>query len=330
MKSISVLIMLTLMSTTLHAQRVTELFEKGKFEKAEKYCSKQKGEMQAVCYKELAEAYYSMEDYDKAAIFYGKTDNPKEGYLNIADAYLAEEHYEKASIFYEKTDNPSKNLLKIAEIYLDNKEYENAAVLYSKTKNPMDGYLKIAGALYLEEKYESAASFYEKTDNPDSGYLKIAEACIDKKEYEKAADYFARTGDPNTGYKRIARIYLLNNNQDKAKEYYTKTVDNPTEYLVNTWIYSTLIREFNYSFLLANRDQKLMSRLNEILKESQEALGKDMVIKLFESVHKEYQGKWLDLMDAQRNGKSVRQYDIELNMKIALYLNTIVVKLKNG
>ena len=355
---LSLIILVGIIPTNLNAQKITELFKKEQYEKAEKYCAKQKADKQIACYKELADAYFGIQDFEKAAEFYPKTNNPEEGYLKIAKHYFIKEAYEKAAEYYAKTNNSEKAYLKIADIYFAKDEFEKAAEYYVKTSYPKNGYLKIAEA-YLNKKdcekaagyyiktenpktgylkiaehylnnneYDKAAEYYSKTEYPKTGYLKIAEAYINNKEYEKAEEYYAKTEYPKKGYLKIAEHYIFYNNREKAEEFYKKTIDNPTEYLVDSWINLNLIRNFNYTSLLVNKDVILTNKLNEILTNCQTELGKDMLINILESVHKVYEEKFFDLLDKQSSGKSVREYDISLNMTIAKYLNAIINNLK--
>ena len=72
---LSLIIAVGLIPGSLKAQKITKLFEKEQYEKAEQYCAKQKGEKQNDCYKELADAYFENADYKKASEYYEKVGN---------------------------------------------------------------------------------------------------------------------------------------------------------------------------------------------------------------------------------------------------------------
>ena len=73
--TIILIIIIGFFTFPLNAQKVTKLCEKGQYEKAEQYCAKQKSEVQKQTYLELAEAYFNINNYEKAATFYENASN---------------------------------------------------------------------------------------------------------------------------------------------------------------------------------------------------------------------------------------------------------------
>ncbi len=125
---IGIIILIGLIPEYSNAQKVTKLFEKGKYDKAKEYCEKQEGEKQQNCYKELADAYFGKKDYKKAS----------ELYENIANTYFEKAFYEKASELYEKAffnnkEKLNEKYIKIAQLYIEVSNYDKADGYYLKS-----------------------------------------------------------------------------------------------------------------------------------------------------------------------------------------------------
>ncbi len=246
-----------LIPENLIAQKVTKLFEKGQYEKAEQYCLKQTGEKQNLCFTELAEAYFKEKKYDKASEFYAKTNKSKEGYLKIADACFSVQNLEKSALFYEKADDYeglerigdayidqkacdkaveyyekaySDNNEKLtecynktADAYLKNYNFEDAEIYYKKANNKI--YTEKFGNVYLEQKkYDKAKEYFEKAFSEDTAklkesYIKIADAYFDIRRFNKASHYYFKA-DYRAGYEKIGNYYFEDEDYETAAYYY--------------------------------------------------------------------------------------------------------------
>ena len=230
------IIFLLLKPSGIFAQKVTKLFESGQTEKAEQYCLKQKAEKQKACYTELADAYFGVENYEKAAELYAKSGNPDEGYKKIAKVFFDNEDFENAVQYYSKTSNPDEGYLLIAGVFFNKQDFENAAVYYAKTKDPESNYIKIANAYFDKNDYENAAMFYEKGNNSRKGYLQVADKLINSGNYDEAIKLYGK-GD---GFNEL--IDLGNNlfKQGKyleAKKSYNEALNGESEFFLfqNMW-----------------------------------------------------------------------------------------------
>ena len=223
---LGIMLLVCLIPTRLNAQKATSLFEKGKYEKAEQYCSKQKGEDQKSCYKEVAECYFKIENHDKAAECYAKTNNSKDGYYKIANAYFDLDSLEVAAEYYARTDKSKDGYLKVANAYFTKKNLEKAAEYYAKTDQYNDGYLKIANAYFDIQNYIKAEEFYTKTDNFTEGFQKIADIYFTTENYEAASKLFRKIG-----------------NEEKAEECLSLIIIKYTAMLIRGQIGEEIVRE---------------------------------------------------------------------------------------
>lgn len=220
---IRIILLILINNHLTYSQKITELCEKGKWDKAEEKCMKLTGEEQQNAYRELAEAYLKADNIEKANEFYGKTKDPENGYLEIAEIYFSRKNYDKAREYYSKTNNPAKGYFKIAEVYFNRGDYEKSAEYYAVTDNPENGYLKIAEEYFKNAKYDKAAEYFSKTKNPVDGYFKIAEALFNIHDYEGAIEYYSKTNDPNAGYIMVAEAYFDKKDFKNAAKIYSKT-----------------------------------------------------------------------------------------------------------
>ncbi|MCK4664979.1 MAG: tetratricopeptide repeat protein [Bacteroidales bacterium] len=273
---LSLIILIGLIPWCSNAQKVTKLFEKAQYEKAEQYCAKQKGEKQKDCYKELADAYSKVENYEKAIKYYEKVfvDNKEklnESYLKIANAYFDKSNYEKASEFYAKTDESKEGYLKIANTYFENKNYEKASEFYAKTDKSKEGYIKIADAYLKKGKYNKAEELYAEADKSKEGYIKIADAYFEKENYKKAIKYYEKAGQGKNEYQKVADAYYEKNDYENATCFYEKALNHYKEINEQNKLkecYLGLANTFaNIAINLQDKSKNIMKEIEDAEKE---------------------------------------------------------------
>jgi tetratricopeptide (TPR) repeat protein len=272
---LSLITAIGLIPGNLKAQKVTKLFEKEQYEKAEQYCAKQKGEKQNDCYKELADAYFENADYKKAGEYYEKVGN-KEGLKKIADVYFTDGDYEKAIDYYN-----------------------NAGELEKET------YTKVADASFENTDYKKAGEYYEKVDNKE-GLKKIADVYFADGDYEKAIDYYNNSGElEKETYTKVADAYFENADYKKAGEYYEKVGNKDAS--AASWIkYSeaSIYSEID-SYRYNKDEQKYKENISKIIIE----VGDANFIVAINLIINNLMDEVLNLMEMELEGKSV--YGIE-------------------
>jgi len=105
----AVFIVAILMSNQVNAQKVTKFFIAGEYEKAEKYCAKQKKEKRTNCYNELAGAYYDSAMYVQSAHAYANANNAEKV------KQIVQNYNDSINYYNNKLVEANKNREKAAE-----------------------------------------------------------------------------------------------------------------------------------------------------------------------------------------------------------------------
>lgn len=246
---------ITFLSNNSYAQKIEKFFLKGKYDKAEEYCQKYKGDKGSI-YFELAEAYYKISKYKKAAIAYQKSNKEKTGLKKIQNHYLSKFNFDSATIYCKMLNDKDCNLINkdAANYYLEKKEYSKAIKYASKGSFP--SILQQIGNTYTNrEKIDSAAicfslisdkslkeklfkklsticfdkkhlssslQFAQKTDpiNKKNLINKIGNSYLKKQQYDSAASCY-KLSDSKYGMNKIGDIFFKKGDYKKAQEYYS-------------------------------------------------------------------------------------------------------------
>lgn len=279
LKGIILIVLIGFTTFSLNAQKVTKYFEKGKYDKAEKYCSEQEGDFQKECYTELADLYFGVKNYDKASIFYEKSKSYKEGFVKIGDVYFAEKDFTKAFEFYSKVDY-DEGIIKIGDYYFD-AENNDEALTYYKKISYSDGISKIGDVHFNKSEINTAQDLYELAYENDKiklneKYLKIANFFFNNSNLDTAKTYFelCYSSDKKSlsdSYKKIGDEYLNSEKYIKAIEYYEKAFDDDKttlntyyEKIANIYFDEFLFEQANELYIKAGLVEKAKECDNNI------------------------------------------------------------------
>lgn len=272
LKETILIILIGFVSFNLNAQKVTKYFEKGKYDKAEEYCSEQEGDFQKQCYTELADLYFGVKNYDKASIFYEKSNSFKEGFAKIGDVYFADKDFVKAFDFYSKVDY-DEGIIKIGDYYFNEKKYDEALTYY-KEANYSAGISKIGDIYFDKTEINTAQKYYELAFENDKlllneKYLKIANFYFNNSNLDTAKTYYElcySTDKKNlsNSYKKIGDEYFNSEEYTKAVEYYEKafiddksTLNTYYEKIANIYFDKFYFEEAKLLYSKANLTQKV-------------------------------------------------------------------------
>lgn len=128
-------------------KKLDRLIEDGKLKKAEEYCLKLKGQKQQEGWKAVADAYFSLGDFEKAAQLYDNAgeDGRNDGYKDIAEAYAAKNDLETSLEFYKKIPHSGGLAMiygRMGDVYNEKGEKEQAKNFYQKAVDEYELILK--------------------------------------------------------------------------------------------------------------------------------------------------------------------------------------------
>lgn len=218
--------------TAMAQGKIDKLIAKGDYQKAEQYCEKQSGESRKECFSKLADAYYTLEYYDKASAYYEKAGNI-DGFRKLGDIYYEKKQYDESEEYYEKAyaENSEKlvsSYIRLAEAYYEIEDYEKSARLYTKS-DYHPGYIKMGNVHYEKQEYKKAVEYYEKARIDTLGRLKesytwIADAYFEDANYKEAEEFYKKAGNKK-GIENIGDYYFENNEIEKTSELYNITAE---------------------------------------------------------------------------------------------------------
>lgn len=179
-------------------------------------------------------------NYDLAAKYYEKSDDPKEGFLLIAKAYQEKKDFIKTLDYYQLTKDPKTGFLSVVFDVLDYKfsgsatdNLETIQKYLDKLENPREIYLYIADNLLEKKKYTYARVFYHKAPSNDAGEntknygdVKTAEAAFENKDYGESYEIYSMSLNQETVFYEKLKGLAGSDSPDMLSEYYQKDKEN--------------------------------------------------------------------------------------------------------
>jgi len=197
----------------------------------------------ATAYKILALAYFNVQNLEKSAQYYDKTDLKDEGFYKIADSLLNSNKIDESIKYYEKTFKVKSGYIKVADYYLKNSKIDLALNFYEKSDDAKIGYRKIADKYYTDKIYDKAEIYYEKSGFTQDDYTKLASAFEEIDKIDKAIYYYEKSGneikikDLKYFQEAIKSIKILE--KDKNKNF--ENLSNPYNFDKNNGYYFTKV-----------------------------------------------------------------------------------------
>ncbi|MFH0896022.1 MAG: hypothetical protein V2A54_16435 [Bacteroidota bacterium] len=210
----------------ISAQNYAKWVEKKKFDKAEKYCEKQKPGDNTKCYLALGDECFNQNNFENALKYYTKA-TFKDGVYKVAEAYLRNNDIDKAYSAYD-VYKYEKGVIKAGDAYFTNKNYDKAYECFSKY-DYKDGMIKVADQYLADKNFEKAMTIYKKF-NLKKKIIEVADGYFLNKDYEKAYEiYNTYYFDCKTKIIAIGDAYFDDKNIEKALEIYKKLKYRPGE-----------------------------------------------------------------------------------------------------
>ncbi len=197
----------------------------------------------SIAYKILALAYFNVQNYEKSAQYYDKTELKDEGFYKIADSLLNNNKIEDSIKYYEKTSKVKSGYSKVADYYLKDGQFDLALNYYEKSEDPKIGYRKIADKYFTDKIYDKSEIYYEKSGFTQDDYSNLALAFEEIDKIDKAIKYYEKSGndikvkDLKYFQEAIKSIKILEKDSNKNFE----NLSNPYNFDKNNGYYFTKV-----------------------------------------------------------------------------------------
>lgn len=175
-------------------RELNRMLEKGKFEKAEAYCLKQKGEKQRECLKALADAYLDKGDFQKAAGFYDKSGEKarEDGFKRIVEAYAAKNELDAALELYKSLPHCSGKALlfgKLGDYYKEKGDPVQAKHFYREAVDEYELLLKSLLYIWEPSYYSERRKYINALNSFDRPIEELLQLKRRSEILQRAADY---------------------------------------------------------------------------------------------------------------------------------------------
>ncbi len=229
---------------------VNRLLEQKNYGKALNYCSKQQAPKQALCYKELAEYFFSLKDYERAYICFEKAGSGEEGAGRIANVLLADKNFpannQTVYQYFEKAGMAQPGAKEMAAIILG--KYSNPELAYDyyqKAGMAREGAREVADFLLnagvlnkkpqdLKSHLDQIFKYFELGETADEGARKLGSLLLNNNislKDEQGSDnmpeiifkYYEKAGIAAEGASLIAQRLMNTDKFSAALRYFEKS-----------------------------------------------------------------------------------------------------------
>jgi tetratricopeptide (TPR) repeat protein len=230
---------------------LARLLARGKYEEAEKYCSRLKGKKQKECRRILGDVFFDKADYSKAIFYYEKV-SYKKGFDKIGLVYFEKGDYAEAVKYFEKgTPSPqgANAYAAMADDYRTEKNNkELAKKYYTKAIDEYEYFIKDYHYAWDLKDSEQRRKCIDERDLLPKSPEESAQQLRLQRLLEKAADYCDR----------LEKNFSLFFCREVITEYINLSWDNVIDPQTGTYYNIPPIKDkYVYEYQLIREDKKV-------------------------------------------------------------------------